>query len=111
MRALLRSGVQFQSTLPARGATPLLPHFPPRPAFQSTLPARGATAPWETAGIPLTLISIHAPRTGSDPSRAGVDIWLRISIHAPRTGSDLLPCIQIGDDGGISIHAPRTGSD
>ena len=34
----------FQSTLPARGATPRLPYFPPRPAFQSTLPARGATS-------------------------------------------------------------------
>ena len=39
-------------------------------------------------GFPSPLISIHAPRTGSDP---GVhDMWLDmyISIHAPRTGSD-----------------------
>ena len=41
----------------------------------------------------------------------GCDFWhILISIHAPRTGSDdfvdalLMQC-------GISIHAPRTGSD
>ena len=87
----------FQSTLPARGATVaystcllLTPYFNPRsphgerrtPAFsdssvtlfQSTLPARGATA--HALGILRAAeISIHAPRTGSDRSRAG---------HSPR---------------------------
>ena len=33
-------------------------------------------------------ISIHAPRTGSDPCRGGYRQLRRISIHAPRTGSD-----------------------
>ena len=57
--------------------------------FQSTLPARGATLFIPTLHTPA-IISIHAPRTGSDarvrdaPTRAVV-----ISIHAPRTGSDL----------------------
>ena len=37
-------------------------------AFQSTLPARGATADWAVRRI-AELISIHAPRTGSDKSR------------------------------------------
>ena len=79
------------------------------------------------------MISIHAPRTGSDrplpasvyvgtnfnprsphgerPSgqRGRVDA-LKISIHAPRTGSDALCCVG-GDATDISIHAPRTGSD
>ena len=42
MRALLRSGVQFQSTLPARGATEWLDvGFNVSRPFQSTLPARG----------------------------------------------------------------------
>ena len=36
--------------------------------FQSTLPARGATAPAGT-GARNSRISIHAPRTGSDPGR------------------------------------------
>ena len=80
---------RFQSTLPARGAT--------RPAvvlilgcvkFQSTLPARGATNMVRET-VSDVAISIHAPRTGSDP----VDVLncflgSSISIHAPRTGSD-----------------------
>ena len=78
----------FQSTLPARGATrrrrreahcradfnPRSPHgerrrgtvpFPQISTFQSTLPARGAT-PKERKPTAFDLISIHAPRTGSD---------------------------------------------
>ena len=80
---------QFQSTLPARGATitssPTLRrflHFNPRSphgerhakaagdairavTFQSTLPARGATEV-RLQLAHLIRISIHAPRTGSD---------------------------------------------
>ena len=59
--------VLFQSTLPARGATPSLPTTRQSKAFQSTLPARGATA----GGFLHYMhrqISIHAPRTGSDSS-------------------------------------------
>ena len=58
--------------------------------FQSTLPARGATAEAIKAFSLSDVISIHAPRTGSDRTcstpRSGSVI---ISIHAPRTGSDL----------------------
>ena len=102
---------KFQSTLPARGATPLFVlviksdvHFNPRSPhgerlqspenlcpsaqFQSTLPARGATylsRSWlnEPYGI-----SIHAPRTGSDGNVTPYKQTSDISIHAPRTGSD-----------------------
>ena len=81
----------------------------------------------------LAVISIHAPRTGSDHYQADNSpvAWyfnprsphgerlgfadcvlrvLKISIHAPRTGSDILsqPSSLLID---ISIHAPRTGSD
>ena len=89
-----RAAIRFQSTLPARGATlptgwtvrgqryfnPRSPHGE-RPQsranpqrcwkFQSTLPARGATLlTRQSAGA--SVISIHAPRTGSDlpPSSA-----------------------------------------
>ena len=56
--------------------------------FQSTLPARGAT------------------------SAVLTEEWLRlISIHAPRTGSDVLVLALLSDGVCISIHAPRTGSD
>ena len=100
--------------------------------FQSTLPARGATR-WFGRSPKQNSISIHAPRTGSDSysnfayarcknfnprpphgERRGdskvPDCSSIISIHAPRTGSD--PCNAFGSaKGGISIHAPRTGSD
>ena len=62
-------------------------HFPME--FQSTLPLRGATY----YHVPVEfkyMISIHAPLTGSDlwiePSRRRD----KISIHAPLTGSDIL---------------------
>ena len=88
--AALPVQIQFQSTLPARGATPLsaskygrVRYFNPRSLhgerragcvaqpldgrFQSTLPARGATTV-SRAVSSLKQISIHAPCTGSDPS-------------------------------------------
>ena len=80
--------VQFQSTLPARGATTTgTGGLGPR-RFQSTLPARGATYRIQHQDARIK-ISIHAPREGSDGG------WIaqktqgnRISIHAPREGSD-----------------------
>ena len=55
--------------------------------FQSTLPVWGATYTLE-AKKGMYIISIHAPRVGSDApvfrSRRGRGI----SIHAPRVGSD-----------------------
>ena len=80
------------------------------------------------------IISIHAPRTGSDASRPRARPRLHpISIHAPRTGSDRVFPLQVIASGAfqstlpargatsvlagilvyllISIHAPRTGSD
>ena len=58
-------------------------------SFQSTLPARGATYSRDNHHC-LGLISIHAPRTGSDRCRAVRKVGYLISIHAPRTGSDEL---------------------
>ena len=56
----------FQSTLPARGATDAVSASKTSIlVFQSTLPARGATAFSPPDFDPL-VISIHAPRTGSD---------------------------------------------
>ncbi len=57
--------------------------------FQSTLPARGAT-PEDTVQPFKVGISIHAPRTGSDGSHKPRQHNWEISIHAPRTGSDTL---------------------
>ena len=77
--------------------------------FQSTLPARGATRVF-VGQIDACAISIHAPCTGSDDYDHGQLVFHRISIHAPCTGSDgamttfFMPMV-------ISIHAPCTGSD
>ena len=122
----------FQSTLPARGATQLKAvniqnrYFNPRsphgerrqrgaqalsPApFQSTLPARGATL-HRLAFFFHLIISIHAPRTGSDC----------MILPGAIDGGDFNPRSPHGErpysppkNGGlkdISIHAPRTGSD
>ena len=101
----------FQSTLPARGATAGAGIFQPARIFQSTLPARGAT--WYNIIVRgWCVISIHAPRTGSDDVDGAVDVvHLAISIHAPRTGSDLRRNFLHRLVQRISIHAPRTGSD
>ena len=62
---LIYSSFTFQSTLPAWGATLLRIVATTITAFQSTLPAWGAThiEPPQSAS---NIISIHAPRMGSD---------------------------------------------
>ena len=55
--------------------------------FQSTPPARGAT-PDTTGGHQRPSISIHAPREGGDKSKERIGIAMAISIHAPREGGD-----------------------
>ena len=100
--------------------------------FQSTLPVWGATATNKVHTV-NKLISIHAPRVGSDeglrqdmenqgdfnPRSPCGERHLRlamitqmyyISIHAPRVGSDVLRQTQRSTPV-ISIHAPRVGSD
>ena len=101
--------------------------------FQPTLPARGATS---SASYRLTVhvISTHAPRTGSDAEGERLSFAeQQISTHAPRTGSDVHDSCgrcssrhfnprsphgerQFGRKPDcrfrhISTHAPRTGSD
>ena len=79
----------FLSTLPARGATGgSSSNLICAGLFLSTLPARGATVT-PRVSIFGKIISIHAPREGSD---AGSELLSAlggmISIHAPREGSD-----------------------
>ena len=72
---------------PRRGSDFPVPQKHRLPEFQSTLPAGGATCcAWRRRrhfGI-----SIHAPRRGSDHSRQWAVRCVHISIHAPRRGSD-----------------------
>ena len=101
--------------------------------FQSTLPVWGATEAQYQKTTEF-VISIHAPRVGSDHDDEPKPPALIISIHAPRVGSDgggvrppkchfsqfqsTLPVWGATGCGfrqitskSISIHAPRVGSD
>ena len=108
-------------------------------AFHSTPVDFNPRSPWgERPCSPreqqfFFLISIHAPRGGSDQMVAIVFLSLVISIHAPRGGSDKSTTSDVNHDfvfqstlpvggatsgnqgifdkGQISIHAPRGGSD
>ena len=122
----------FQSTLPVWGATNTWSLGRSTLVFQSTLPVWGATEMIFSSSFCI-LISIHAPRVGSDRAYQHCPVPGRhfnprspcgerryecpvpvcsaaISIHAPRVGSDYF---RISGDLGrpISIHAPRVGSD
>ena len=102
--------MEFQSTLPARGAT-RPPFFVWKDGlFQSTLPARGATGAY-LRRIGYHRISIHAPREGSDgcvspPKR----LPQNFNPRSPR-GERPCPPWQACNCQRISIHAPREGSD
>ena len=102
---------KFQSTLPARGATSAYsPIFASVVSFQSTLPARGATVNLFQHQRNL-VISIHAPRTGSDLlHRLLCHPHTHFNPRSPHGERPLLDfcCFFVAN---ISIHAPRTGSD
>ncbi len=79
----------FQSTPPAWGATrQAVAHDYAAGIFQSTPPAWGATSVIDFVMLLLNLISIHAPRVGSDWRWSHGFGGKDISIHAPRVGSD-----------------------
>ena len=125
----------FQSTHPARGATPACPvEAQGVESFQSTHPARGATiCHWSTDNLDIT-ISIHAPREGCDlfsicQEIASLEFQ---STHPARGATSDRPApngadrpnfnprtprgVRLQPDGVpvfvfISIHAPREGCD
>ena len=102
--------LEFQSTLPARGATlaklaslisqSISIHAPREGSdreeillgavyspFQSTLPARGATTIAQ-ATEPTRRFQSTLPARGATPGRYNLPPGWKISIHAPREGSD-----------------------
>ena len=111
VEAPLRSnrGLDFNPRSPDGERHGIARHRPRSPRFQSTLPGWGATATEMTTAY-TCVISIHAPRMGSDRRDGRPRTRIVISIHAPRMGSDrrIRP---VGCDRSISIHAPRMGSD
>ena len=63
------------------------------------------------AGMCLAMISIHAPRTGSDAfGGLMTDGVKRISIHAPRTGSDLGNGVELENDAIFQSTLPARGA-
>ena len=128
----LRRRFIFQSTLPVGGATAFNQLSADERKFQSTLPVGGATQRRRTC-IHLVLISIHAPRGGSDVNALVVlaTLWyfnprspwgerhreLIKSILSMKFQSTLPVGGATGRISsaasftGISIHAPRGGSD
>ena len=78
--------------------------------FQSTLPARGATVVENDNYLFITDFNPRSPHGERPRQRVTPPNAKGISIHAPRTGSD--PCPNAHPNNRfISIHAPRTGSD
>ena len=124
----------FQSTLPARGATSSSIHPIHSSSYFNPRSPHGERLRFVVKLLRIEMISIHAPRTGSDGLFCPCKVWGKISIHAPRTGSDRHGAVQPAQHCAlfqstlpargatprgrsraagrhISIHAPRTGSD
>ena len=82
--------VQFLSTLPARGATNATFCTVRSFSFLSTLPARGATTRFSARAPSPTDFYPRSPRGERLKHPAHREVLSLISIHAPREGSDLL---------------------
>ena len=82
---------RFQSTLPVRGATDsYITRNVYSLLFQSTLPVRGATRIVYCVIIGRMIFQSTLPVRGATIC-LGIDIFfILISIHAPREGSDLM---------------------
>ena len=92
--AIRRLNAEFQSTLPARGATEAPHNRVTSRGFQSTLPARGATASLLSLLRLLPKFQSTLPARGATSSIRSNNYGKIISIHAPRTGSDTSPMAQ-----------------
>ena len=58
-------------------------------------------------GVNRFIISIHAPRVGSDKRLIIIIIGSRISIHAPRVGSDVVSPIRYPPQKNFNPRSPR----
>ena len=91
LRKMCAVAIGISIHAPREGSDDLIDEYAAfRAEFQSTLPARGATLERRTIELILA-ISIHAPREGSDEYAAAGTAFPCISIHAPREGSDMIP--------------------
>ncbi len=136
MSSLLKYRLQqFQSTHPARGATPGSPvrgrgcgqNFNPRTPrgvrlfvwrlhllYQYNFNPRTPRGVRRTRFFPVTLFRYFNPRTPRGVRlrrRGGSPLYAAISIHAPREGCDQIQAHPDPPTAPISIHAPREGCD
>ena len=79
--------------------------------FLSTLPARGATGRWPRWPAAGGDFYPRSPRGERLDVQQVADDRFLISIHAPREGSDATAHLYYTGGKTISIHAPREGSD
>ena len=79
--------------------------------FQSTLPGWGATVHPQWAAAPANYFNPRSPDGERRYRVLATTVHFIISIHAPRMGSDLADIDKAYVVNLISIHAPRMGSD
>ena len=79
--------------------------------FQPTLPMRGATARLYASGTPWRYFNPRSPCGERRYSSHSSDCCGRISTHAPHAGSDVPIGWRAGLITDISTHAPHAGSD
>ena len=104
--------LEFQPTLPARGATLSGGHRAGHVGISTHAPRTGSDIKTfsNQAGFPA--ISTHAPRTGSDKRGKYITIGVhRFQPTLPARGATRKPRRPFAFPRHISTHAPRTGSD
>ena len=106
----LRAWAIFQSTLPLRGATPHTRPCARNARFQSTLPLRGATCLTGRPSRSPTYFNPHSPCGERLYRMRRFDDAIMISIHTPLAGSDPHRPADSRSNR-ISIHTPLAGSD
>ena len=105
-----RSGLRFQPTLPARGATAHLLMVDAESSFQPTLPARGATLGRESVRAFRLHFNPRSPHGERPQSRRRRPAVSRFQPTLPARGATAEYLSAIAHRS-ISTHAPRTGSD
>ena len=103
--------LEFQSTHPARGATPSKIGDRGHNRISIHAPREGCDAQLRPQSEGHIVISIHAPREGCDPRmvRSASQLSLFQSTHPARGATFILPVFAGWHN--ISIHAPREGCD
>ncbi len=106
-----RTGKEFQSTLPVRGATWYNVYKKPNIKISIHAPRAGSDQDYIDALAELGVFQSTLPVRGATGELPDISLTQYISIHAPRAGSDDTKAVQGRRKTTISIHAPRAGSD